>query len=92
MLYVFANMARGTKQIDPTCLWLADTQFSHSGAQCAAVESKDFCSPVFAAYLPMGLLKYPNNMVVFNLFQCFLGPCSILVGFLQFIHQAQFGP
>jgi hypothetical protein len=23
------------------CLWLADTQFSYAGAQCAAVESKD---------------------------------------------------
>jgi hypothetical protein len=54
-------------------LWLADTQFPHAGAQRAAVESKDFCSPVLPAYLPMGLLKYPHNIVTLNLIHRFLG-------------------
>ena len=65
-------MARVTTKIDPTCLWLADAQFSYAGAQCAAVEPKDFCSPVLAAHFPIGLLEYPDNMVAFNRFQRFL--------------------
>jgi len=54
-------MAQVTKQIESTCLWLADTQFPHASAQCVAVEPRDFCSPVLAAHFPMGLLKYPAN-------------------------------
>jgi len=54
-------------------LWLADFQFSHAGSQCAAVESKDFCSPVLAAYLPISLLKYPDNIVTLNFIQRFFG-------------------
>ena len=34
---ILGIMARVTKQIDPKCLWLADTQFSYAGAQRAAV-------------------------------------------------------
>jgi hypothetical protein len=45
--------------IDPACLWLADTQFSHAGAQCAAVEPKDFCSPVAAHSLSNGPAQVP---------------------------------
>ena len=30
------------QKINSACLWLVDTQFSHAGAQGAAVESKDF--------------------------------------------------
>ena len=37
-VFVLDIMAGVTKQIDPTCcLWLTDTQFSHAGAQRAAV-------------------------------------------------------
>ena len=73
-VFVLDIMAGVTKQIDPTCcLWLTDTQFSHAGAQRAAVESKDFCSPVLAAHFPMGLLKYPDNIVTLNLIQRFFG-------------------
>jgi len=54
-------------------LWLADFQFSHAGTQRAAVESKDFCSPVMAAYFPMGLLKYPDDIVTLNIIQRFFG-------------------
>jgi hypothetical protein len=67
--FVLDIMARVTKQIEPTCLWLANTQFSYAGAQCAAVEPKDFCGPVLAAYFPMRLLKYPDNMVALNRLQ-----------------------
>jgi hypothetical protein len=67
-IFVLDIMAGVTKQIDPTCcLWLADTQFSHTGAQRAAVESKDFCGPVLAAHFPIRLLKYPDNIVTLNL-------------------------
>jgi hypothetical protein len=72
-VFVSDTMARATKQIDPKCLCLADTQFSHAGAQCAAVEPKDFGSPVTATYFPMGLLKYPDNIVSLNFIQRFLG-------------------
>ena len=30
------------QKINSACLWLVDTQFSHAGAQGAAVESKGF--------------------------------------------------
>ena len=30
------------QKINSACLWLVDAQFSHAGAQGAAVESKDF--------------------------------------------------
>ena len=60
-------------KIDPACSRLNDTQFSHAGAQCAAIEPKDLCSPVFSAHLPMGLLKYPDNIVTLDLIQRFLG-------------------
>jgi len=60
------------KQIGPASLGPADTQFLYAGAKRAAVEPKDFCSPVFAAHLPIGLLKYPDNVVTFNHFQSFL--------------------
>jgi len=56
-----------------TCLWLVNTQFSYTGAQGAAVEPKNFCSPVFATHFPIGLLKYPDHMVAFDFFQRFLG-------------------
>jgi hypothetical protein len=49
-----------------------DIQFSYASAQRAAVEPKDFCSPVFATHFPIGLLKYPDNMAALNLFQGFL--------------------
>ena len=45
------------QKINFTCLWLMDTQFSHAGTQRAAIEAKDFCSPVLAAHFPIGLLK-----------------------------------
>jgi hypothetical protein len=54
-------------------LRLADAQFSYAGAKGAAVEPKDFRSPVWATYFPIGLLKYPDNMVALNLFHSFLG-------------------
>ena len=72
LVYVLDTMARVTKQIDSTRLWLMDTQFSYAGAQCAAVEPKDFCSPAFSTHFPIGLLKYPDNMAAFNLFERFL--------------------
>ena len=53
-------------------LRLVDTQFSYAGSQRAAVEPKDLCSPVFATHFPIGLLKYPDNMVALNLGQSFL--------------------
>jgi hypothetical protein len=68
-VFVVDVTARVTKQIDLPRLWLVDTQFPYAGAQCAAVEPKNFCSPVLAAYFPIGLLKYPHNMVALNLFQ-----------------------
>jgi len=58
-----------------TGLWLLDTQFSQAGTQCATVESKDFSGPVFAAHLPLGLFKYPNNVVALNLLKRFLRRC-----------------
>ena len=57
---VFIALGEGI-QIELKCLWLADTQFSYSGAQCAAVEPKDYCGPVLAAHFQIGLLKYPDN-------------------------------
>ena len=44
-------------------LWLEDTEFSHSGPQCAAVEAKDFRGPVFSADFPLSLIEDPHNMV-----------------------------
>ena len=61
------------QKINFTSLWLMDTQFSHAGTQRAAIEAKDFCSPVLAAYFPMGLLKYPDNIVTLDLIQRFFG-------------------
>ncbi len=72
-------------------LWLVDTQFSYAGTQRAAVEPKDFGSPVFAAHFPIGLLKYPDNMAALNLFQGFLRGRYILMRLFQLIYQAQFG-
>ena len=71
-VFVLDIMVQVTKKIDHACLWLADTQLSYARAQCAAVEPKDFCSPVFATHFPVGLLKYPDNMVALNFFQSFL--------------------
>jgi hypothetical protein len=56
-------------------LRLVDTQFSYAGSQRAAVEPKDFRSPVFAAHLPIGLLKYPDDIVPLDLIQRFSGCC-----------------
>jgi hypothetical protein len=53
-------------------LRLADAQFSYAGAQRAAVEPKDFRSPVWATYFPIGLLKYTHNVISLNRFQRFL--------------------
>jgi len=66
---------------------LADTRSSYAGAQCAAVEPKDYCGPVLAAHFQIGLLKYPDNMAALNRFQSFLRGRQILMGFLQFIDQ-----
>jgi hypothetical protein len=66
-VFVLNTMIRAIKQIDPKCLWLADTQFAHTGTQCAAVEPKDFCGSVLATHSPMGLLKYPDNIITLNL-------------------------
>ena len=69
------------QKINSACLWLVDAQFSHAGAQGAAVESKDFWGSVFATDLPMGLLKYPDNIVTLkDVFQLsdIAGPLIIL--------------
>lgn len=68
----FRYHGSATKQLGPTGLGLVDIQFSDAGAQRAAVESEDFGSPVFATHFPIGLLKYPHNVVAFNRFQRFL--------------------
>jgi hypothetical protein len=72
LVFVLDIRARTTKQINPKCLWLVDTQFSYAGAQCAAVEPKDLCSPAFTTHFPIGLLKYPENMAALNLSERFL--------------------
>jgi hypothetical protein len=86
-----ANSCKRAKKIALACSWLNDTQFSHAGALCAAIESEDLCGPVFAAHFPLGLLKHPDNIVMLDLIQRFLGRPYILMGFFQFIHLVQFG-
>ena len=71
-VFVLDIMVRVTKQLDPACLRLVDTQFSDAGAQRAAVEPEDFGSPVFATHFPIGLPKYPENVVALNRLQRFL--------------------
>ena len=63
----------GRKKLDLVCSRFNDAQFSHAGAQGAAIEPEDLCSPVFPAHLPLGLLKYPENIVTLDLIQRFLG-------------------
>jgi hypothetical protein len=72
-VFVLDILVRVTKQLDPTCLRLLNTQFSYAGAQGAAVEPQNFGSPIFATHFPIGLLKYPDHMVAFDFFQRFLG-------------------
>ena len=74
-VFVLDIMVRVTKLPDPTCLRPVDIQFSDAGAQRAAVESEDFGSPVFATHFPIGLLKYPGNVVALNCCQRFLRGC-----------------
>ena len=72
-VFILDIMVRVRKELDPACLRLVDIQLSDAGAQRAAVEPEDFGSPVFAAHFPMGLLKYPDNIVTLNLIQRFFG-------------------
>ena len=74
-VFVLDTMVRVTGQADPTCLRLVDIQFSEAGAQRAAIESEDFGSPVFATHFPIGMLKYPGNVVALNCCQRFLRGC-----------------
>jgi hypothetical protein len=53
-------------------LWFSDVKFTHTSAQGAAVEPKNFSRTVFSAYFPLGPLKHPNNLVKLNRFQSFL--------------------
>jgi hypothetical protein len=46
-------------------LWFSDVKFTHTSAQGAAVEPKDFSRTVLSADFPPGLLKHPNNVVTF---------------------------
>ena len=72
-VFILDIMVLVRKELDPACLRLVDIQFSDTCAQRAAVESEDFGSPVFATHFPIGLLKYPENVVALNCFQRFLG-------------------
>ena len=75
-LVLYFHVYHGSDEEESSqALGLEDTEFSHSGAQCAAVEPKDLCSAVLAAHPPMRLLKYPDNIVTLNLIQRFLGSC-----------------
>jgi len=49
-----------------------DVKFTHTSAQGAAVEPKNFSRTVFSAFFPLGPLKHPNNLVKLNRFQSFL--------------------
>ena len=73
-------------------LRLVNTQFSYAGAQCTAVEPKDFCSPVLAAYLPMSLLKYPDDIVTLDLFSVFRAVVKSLCCFFSSSTRCSLGP
>ena len=72
VLYFHADHGSDEKQYSQA-LCLEDAEFSHAGAQCAAIESKDLGRPVFSADFPLSLLEDSHNMFALNRFERFLG-------------------
>lgn len=45
--------------------------FTHPGAKRAWVETKKYCCPVLALYPPIGILERTEDVVVFQIGECF---------------------
>ena len=71
VLYFHVDHGSDEKQ-NSQALWLEDTEFSHSGAQSAAVEPKDLGRSVFSADLPLSLIEDSHNVFPLKHFERFL--------------------
>ena len=68
----------------------ADIELAHASAQGAPIKTKDFSRTVFAAYFPLRLFQYLEDVLFLHRLQGSLTGSCIFDRLLQFIDQPQF--